>query len=413
MRSLFSTFVGGLVLVLGAGCAARPPAAWNLPSAPTASAACTGSFNASLIEKQAGPATLLIATDSGAGSGFVIHDGQEQLVVSNYHVVASGAQHVAVQTTADGGQRRVPLEVVQVSRERDLALLRPSAKLSDSSLPLSAKVPSIGANVAVVGYPGVVGSAPAMTFEPGTITATERQLDAMSFIQTNANINPGNSGGPLVDGCGQVVGVVAARHNVTERVGLVIPARAVNELLAQYHQPKAAPEAAAQAQLQRLFTEVKFRRSDKAAQFFTRRFVEKTTLGELNRSLAQVTAKAEKYKADLRKKGRDLSKLSDVEIGKGVVPLLTPAEREAAELANAVNTKQLTGMEAGYRLLAAHSADTFGNVDDLWVESTSATKEGCIEAYVTASDSSQTRRYVVHLHHENGEWLVEFVKQAR
>jgi S1-C subfamily serine protease len=238
MRSLFSTFVSSLVLVLGAGCAVRPHKAWNLPSAPTAATSCTGSFNASLIEKQAGPATLLIATNAGTGSGFVIRDGQEQLVVSNYHVVAAGVGHVAVQALADGGQRRIPLEVVQVSRERDLALLRPSAKLSDQSLPLSAKAPDIGASVAAVGYPGVAGSNLALTFEPGTVTATERQLNAMSFIQTNANINPGNSGGPLVDGCGQVVGVVTALHNTTQRVGLVIPAQAVNELLAQYHQPK-------------------------------------------------------------------------------------------------------------------------------------------------------------------------------
>lgn len=413
MRSLFSTLFGGLVLVLGSSCAVRPHPAWNLSSAPAAATACTGSFNAAQVEKQAAPATLLIATDTGAGSGFVIQDGQEQLVVSNYHVVAAGAQHMAVQTTADGGQRRIPLEVVHVSRERDLALLRPSAKLSDSSLPLSAKAPDIGANVAVVGYPGVTGSAPAMTFEPGTITATERQLDAMSFIQTNANINPGNSGGPLVDGCGQVVGVVAARHNVTERVGLVIPARAVSELLTQYHQPKAPPQAAAEAQLQRLFTEVKFRRSDKAAQYFTRRFVEKSVLGDINRLIAEANVKVERHKADLRKKGRDPSKLSAAEIGKGVLPLLTPLEREAMVLADAVSNKKLSDMEAGYRLLAAHSADTFGNVDDIWVDSTSTTKEGCIEAYVSVSDSSQTRRYVAHLHHENGEWLIEFVKQAR
>lgn len=410
MRLRFSALVGGLMLVLGAGCAGRPRAAWNLASAP-AGVSCAGSFNASVIEKQAGPATLLISTDTGAGSGFIIHDGQEQLVVSNYHVVASGTQHVAVQTAADGGQRRVPLEIVQVSRERDLALLRPSAKLSDSSLPLSARAPDIGANVAVVGYPGVRGSAPTMTFEPGTITATERQLDAMSFIQTNANINPGNSGGPLVDGCGQVVGVVTARHNVTERVGLVIPARAVSELLAQYHQPKPLPQAAAEAQLQRLFTEVKFRRSDKAAQYFTRHFVEKSILDDVNRAIAQADAKTEKHKAALRKKGRDPSKLSPEEIVKGAG--FTPFETEALGLAGAVSAKKLTSMDAGYRVLAAHSADMFGNVDDIWVDSTNATKEGCIEAYVSASESSQTRRYVVHMHHENGEWLIDFVKQAR
>ena len=414
MRSLFSTLIGGLALVLGAGCAGRPHAAWNFQNAPAAAGAtCTGSFNASLIEKQAGPATLLISTNAGTGSGFVIRDGQEQLVVSNYHVVAAGVGHVAVQALADGGQRRIPLEVVQVSRERDLALLRPSAKLSEQSLPLSAKAPEIGASVAAVGYPGVAGSNLALTFEPGTVTATERQLNATSFIQTNANINPGNSGGPLVDGCGQVVGVVTALHNSTQRVGLVIPAQAVNELLAQYHQPKVPPQAAAEAQLQRLFTEVKFRRSDKAALYFTRRFVEKTTLGDLNRVIAEVNAKEVKYKADLKKKGRDPAKLSQAELEKGLAPLFTPLEREAIELANAVSGKKLAAMDAGYRLLAAHSADTFGNVEDIWVDSTSATKEGCFEAYVSVSDSSQTRRYVAHMHHESGEWLVDFVKQMR
>jgi hypothetical protein len=162
-----------------------------------------------------------------------------------------------------------------------------------------------------------------------------------------------------------------------------------------------------------LFTEVKFRRSDKAAQYFTRRFVDKTMLGEINRVIAEANVKEEKYKAGLRKKGRDPAKLSQAELDKALAPLFTPLEREAIELANAVNGKKLAAMDAGYRFLAAHSADTFGNVDDIWVDSTSATKEGCIEAYVSVSDSSQTRRYVVHLHHENGEWLIEFVKQAR
>lgn len=410
MRSLLFTFFGGLVLVLGTGCAVRARPAPAVLTAPTA---CREAFNAALIEKQAGPATLLISTNAGTGSGFVINDGREQLVVTNYHVVAAGAEHMAVQIAADGGQRRVPLEVVQVSRDRDLALLRPSAKLGDTALLLSTKAPDIGSSVAAVGYPGVAGSNLALTFEPGTVTTPQRQLGAMSFIQTNANINPGNSGGPLVDACGQVVGVVTALHSSTQRTGLVIPAQAVNELLAQYHQPRVAPQAAAEAQLQRLFTEVKFRRSDKAARYFTRHFVEKTSIGDLNRLIAQVNVKLEKYKADQRKKGRDPAKLSEAELLKAAPQLLTALEREAQELADAVSSKKLQGMEAGYRFLAMHGADIFGNVEDIWVESTSTTKEGCVEAYVSASDGSQTRRYVAHLHHENGEWLVDFINQPR
>jgi hypothetical protein len=215
-----------------------------------------------------------------------------------------------------------------------------------------------------------------------------------------------------VDGCGQVVGVVAARHNTTERVGLVIPAQAVSELLTEYHQPQLAPKAAAEAQLQRLFTEVKFRRSDKAAQYFTRHFVDKTMIAELNRLVGQVNAKIDKLKASARKKGLP-SKASDADFEKEVGPQLTPAERDAQELANAVSAKKLTGFDAAYRLLAARGADLFGDVEDIWVESTSTTKEGCIDAYVTASGAGQVRRYVAHLHHENGEWLVEFVNQMR
>jgi S1-C subfamily serine protease len=412
MRLPMSALFGGFVVALVAGCAARQHAVSGVLAPSVAAACAVGPFNASLIEKQAGPATLLIATNDGVGSGFVINDGREQLVVSNYHVVASGTEHVAVQTLADGGQRRVPLDVVKVSRERDLALLRPAANLGQTSLPLSAKSPDIGASVAVIGYPGVSGSNFALTFEPGTVTATERQLNMLSFIQTNANINPGNSGGPLVDGCGQVVGVVAARHNTTERVGLVIPAQAVSELLTEYHQPQLAPKAAAEAQLQRLFTEVKFRRSDKAAQYFTRHFVDKTMIAELNRLVGQVNAKIDKLKASARKKGLP-SKASDADFEKEVGPQLTPAERDAQELANAVSAKKLTGFDAAYRLLAARGADLFGDVEDIWVESTSTTKEGCIDAYVTASGAGQVRRYVAHLHHENGEWLVEFVNQMR
>jgi serine protease Do len=78
----------------------------------------------------------------------------------------------------------------------------------------------VGEGVAALSYPGVAGSAFVRTFEPGTVTAVQRHLGSVDFIQTNANINPGNSGGPLVDSCGKVVGVAAARHRSTERLGL-------------------------------------------------------------------------------------------------------------------------------------------------------------------------------------------------
>lgn len=408
-----SALVGGLVLVLTAGCAGYGQRAVVVAATPPAAACMAGAFNASLVEKQAGPATVMLATNNGVGSGFVINDGSEQLVVTNYHVVAAGDQHFATQTMADGSQRRVPLEVVMVERDRDLALLRPAAKLGSPSLPLSAKSPDIGASVAVVGYPGVAGSSFTLTFEPGTVTATQRQLSSLDFIQTNANINPGNSGGPLVDACGEVVGVVTARHATADRVGLVIPAQAVTALLGKYHQPQATPEVAAQAQLQRLFTEVKFRRSDKVPQFFTRNFFGKRVLDRMSRSLTSYNEKFDKLQAALKKRGRDATKLTREQLAAETVVKFTRDELDAAELGVGIAQKKLTPLDAAYQLIAARGADMFGELDDIWAESASLTKEGCIDAYVTASSSAQTRRYVVHLHRENGEWLVEYVNQMR
>jgi hypothetical protein len=41
------------------------------------------------------------------------------------------------------------------------------------------------------------------------------------------------------------------------------------------------------------------------------------------------------------------------------------------------------------------------------------TKEGCVEAYVTAVGTSETRRYLVHMHLKLWQWLVEFTKRMR
>lgn len=411
---LRSALFGGLAFIFLNGCAGYPRGkALTRPNVAQATACVAGPFNAAVVEHQAGPATVLVVTANGSGSGFVINDGREQLVVTNFHVVASGTQHFASLRMTDGGQRQTGLEVVQVDRDRDLALLRPVANLAATPLTLKAQPPSIGEGVAVVGYPGVAGSDLVLTFEPGTVTATERHIAALDFIQTNANINPGNSGGPLVDSCGQVVGVVAALHATTRRLGLVIPVSAVNELLNEYHKPQLAPQAAAEAQLQRFFTELKFRRSDKAAQYFTRGFIEKKMSAELVRLSQQATTRVTELKASLRKKGRDLLKLSPADAQKELTAHLSPAEIRALNLTNGIEAKQLNTYDASALLLADSAADILGPVDDIWLDSSNTTKEGCVEAYVSVTSGAQTRRYVVHLHHQIGQWLIEFINQAR
>lgn len=406
--------VAPLLASLACGGSPRGPSAASAVLRATDAATCeVAGLTTAQVQLLAGAATVLVRTEQGTGSGFLIGSGDDQLVVSNYHVVASGSQHVAELTLADGTQRRAELEVVKVSREQDLALLRPLGVLGSAGLPVRTETPAVGASVAVLGYPGVAGSAPVLTLEPGTVTASSRQLGATDFIQTNANINPGNSGGPLVDSCGRVLGVVTGRHTSTERLGLAIPARVVNDLLAEYRKPAPAPEKAAESQLQRLLTEVKFRRSDKASQFFAREYVDKRAREELLQVNDRGQAKLLELAASQRKKGRDFAKLPEPERSKLVLAKLTANEVYAVGLVTRVAKKELGPYEAAQAWLGFGAADLFGPLDDVWLENVSLTKAGCMDAYATVADAGQTRRYVVHLHHQNGEWLVNDLKQTR
>jgi S1-C subfamily serine protease len=413
MRSRFIALWGStLSLVVLAGCTAKR----GLPAPATATATATCSvrqFDAARVGREAGPATVLVVTDHGSGSGFVIRDGQEQLVITNFHVVASGTNVAAHATQRDGQQQSSKMQVVGIDRERDLALLRPATPLGSEALELRERPPSVGDSIAVVGYPGVQDSNRVLTFEPGTVTALQRQMAFTQFIQTNANINPGNSGGPMVDACGRVLGVVAAKHRTTERLGLVIPTQAVTELLARYHQPRPAPREAAEKQLQRFFNEVKFRRSDKAADFFTRGYIEKTVSATVDTLREQAKAKIQGAFASMRKRGKNPDKLPQAELDKLLTPLLSIDEIRSLSLGNEVAEKKLTAFDAATRFLRNTAADSFGNLDDIWLESVSTTASGCVDAYVTASSGASTRRYVVHLHHQWSEWLVDSIKQTR
>lgn len=405
----------GLSCLVFAGCGGARQAGHAASAAGIPAPVCRpGAFDAAAVERETASATLLIAAGQSVGSGFVVDDAGGQVVVTNFHVLAGGTGPASARLTLpDGSERLAPLEVVMVSRDADLALLRPTADIGAHSLQLKSELPGVGEGVAAVGYPGVSGSTFVRTFEPGTITAAQRRLSSGDFIQTNANINPGNSGGPLVDSCGKVVGVVTARHKSTERLGLAIPAQAVNELLAAYHKPQPTPQKAAEAQIQALLTEVKFRRSDKAAQYFSRSFIEKQAGESLTRLSQSANAKAAILITDLRKKHLTPEKLGTQAVNKELSARWSADEAQAVVLTNAVSEKRISSFDAAGQFLATHASDLFGSVDDIWLENSSTTKEGCVEGYVTAIGDGETRRYVVHLHRELAQWQVEFVKRMR
>jgi S1-C subfamily serine protease len=170
----------------------------------------------------------------GTGSGFVWDEqGKHLHIVTNYHVVA-GAKVAHVRLS---DQRTFPAELVGVSPDHDLAVLRitvpdrhPAAVALGSSRDLL-----VGQRVLAIGNPFGLDH----TLTTGIISALDRSIDGEEgpihrVIQTDAAINPGNSGGPLLDSAGRLIGVNTAIYSpsgASAGIGFAIPADTVNRVV--------------------------------------------------------------------------------------------------------------------------------------------------------------------------------------
>ena len=159
------------------------------------------------------------------GSGVIVdRDGQ---ILTNAHVV-DGAASLTV--TLDSGTK-VPARLVGLDSVLDVALLRaeaavplPAARLGDSS------TIKVGDEVVAIGNP--IGLDQTMT--RGIVSGLNRVLPGVSdeaMIQTDAPINPGNSGGPLVDRCGQVIGINTLISEEAQSIGFAVPINAARGVL--------------------------------------------------------------------------------------------------------------------------------------------------------------------------------------
>jgi len=167
------------------------------------------------------------------GSGFVSNLTGQFVIVTNYHVV-EGAINVTV-TFTDG--EAYAANVTGSDPYADLAVLSANAPQYEYK-PLrvaSSSTLKVGDPVVAVGTPlGLTGS---MT--SGIVSALGRtvSVDWSSYaiancIQTTAPINPGNSGGPLLNYCGEVVGItsytaITSQGVAAQGLGLAIPSSTI------------------------------------------------------------------------------------------------------------------------------------------------------------------------------------------
>ena len=176
---------------------------------------------------------------SSAGSGFVIN--KDGLVVTNSHVVRMNdrvADQIRVKFIGENeSSQGTPAEVVGVDPLTDVAVIRIKGlakdKLNDLKVaPLgNSDDVAVGEIVFAVGNP--YGHTHSVT--QGIVSALGREVDinASSFIQTDASINPGNSGGPLFNIKGEVIGINTAIDARAQGIGFAIPVNSAKRVIEQ------------------------------------------------------------------------------------------------------------------------------------------------------------------------------------
>ena len=165
------------------------------------------------------------------GSGFII--SEDGLILTNSHLVFT---HQAISVTLDDG-RMVPAELVGADPLLDLAVLRmraPAKGLPGIRFGDSDKI-EIGEEVLAIGNPFGLEQ----TLTMGVISGINRTLSTapmtlrLPLIQTDAAINPGNSGGPLLNRCGEVIGMNTAMLGRAENIGFAVPINIAKRFLPQ------------------------------------------------------------------------------------------------------------------------------------------------------------------------------------
>ncbi|MFI5181942.1 MAG: S1C family serine protease [Thermoanaerobaculia bacterium] len=165
-----------------------------------------------------------------AGSGVLVDS--TGLVLTNSHVVFG--QQILMVTLDDG--LNLPAQLVGADPILDIALVRiappasgplPFAKLGDSEHLL------VGEEVYAIGNPFGLEQ----TLTRGIVSAVNRILPGGSWsvreplIQTDAAINHGSSGGPLVNRCGDVIGINTAILPEAQNIGFAIPVHLVKNVM--------------------------------------------------------------------------------------------------------------------------------------------------------------------------------------
>lgn len=177
------------------------------------------------IVEEAIKSVVTIRTDSGQGTGFIIHN--EGYIVTNAHVLADESGRLATGIRALTYEQDIIIaEFIGYDSTLDIALLSISGNYNKLELGDSNKV-QIGEKVIAIGNP--LGLQFSVT--GGIVSAVHREgINGLEiYIQTDAALNPGNSGGPLINKQGKVIGINNFKIGAGESLGFALESNYIKD----------------------------------------------------------------------------------------------------------------------------------------------------------------------------------------
>lgn len=183
---------------------------------------------------------------TGAGSGIIIAETDEELlIVTNYHVIEGSKtltvtfnDESSIEAYVKGTDADIDIAVISVPLEnipKETKNAISVATLGDSTT-LKAGEPAIAiGNALGYGQSVTTGVVSAVNRELTTTNETtgETVSTGVKLIQTDAAINPGNSGGALLNANGEVIGINSSKLASTEveGMGYAIPISDIKDVL--------------------------------------------------------------------------------------------------------------------------------------------------------------------------------------
>ena len=184
------------------------------------------------ILNRASPAVVVVISvlpSEGVVRGAGFFGDASGLVVTSYHLV-DHAKDIRIKTRSGHIYRRV--RVLAEKPAADLALLEiVDLQGSQSWLPLADPTNlRVGDPVVAIGHPLGLEYTLSLGLVSALRTSSARNLD---LIQFSAPASAGCSGGPLINGTGQVIGVVSLSHPEGQNLNFAVPVRYVQPMLAR------------------------------------------------------------------------------------------------------------------------------------------------------------------------------------